>query len=84
MKTFKYLYTFEDKWPEDTKWLSSFKSTRGYHDAAESICEEDHCNSAEYPDVDNVWLLSEGHDTPRRFRVYAETRRHYSASEIEE
>lgn len=78
----EYMYSFDPKW--DQQWANQFITDEwtGYHQAAEMICEESDCNSAEYPDEQAVWVLDKTHTVPRRFVVYAEMRRYYSAIEI--
>ena len=52
-----------------------------YHEAAREVAYlED--NGEEPQEIREVWLLSEGHDTPRWFEVHAELRVNYDAYEI--
>lgn len=79
MEMNKYKYCTEPKW--DEKATDEWVTHGGYHSAAEEICEGRDATFAEYPDKQFVWVLKEGHDTPRKFTVYAESIRQYSARE---
>lgn len=76
----KYLYSIDDKF--DPEWVNVYYTYADYDLAAEEIAERTDCQCAEYPDEQVIWLMREGDILPRRFKVYAEHRRHYSASEI--
>ena len=78
MREITYLYRM-DEWCEDSWEEWSAPCYTDLTTLAEELCEHQDAQDGEYPDEQIVWIKTGEEATPKKFKVFAEMTRSYSA-----